>query len=167
MFVSSWQTDEPILEVMEACRQMAGSVSVFISGKPKQRYEAMLEGRPGNFIPTGFLSDEAYFELMASVDAVIAISTRPGTLCCGAYEGVAMGKPIVVNNEQITKDYFSAGALYTDSTVDDIVRTFRHLANHREALAAEVTHFRAVSSEAWQVRLQSLDAEIARLRSPS
>ena len=163
MFVSSWQTDEPIAEVMEACRRMGSRVRVSISGRVRPGYEALLRDAPANFVATGFLSDEEYFELMRSVDLVIAVSTRQGTLCCGAYEGVAMGKPVLVNNEQITKEHFSEGALYTDSTVEDFVRLFTIALQERDTLALDVRRFYQKSTERIRERIATLSRMIDEL----
>lgn len=160
LFVSTWQTDEPIREVIEVCRRMGDQIKVFISGKMKETYRALVEAKPDNFVLTGFLSDEEYFNLMASVDCVLAISTRPGTLCCGTYEAVTLGKPVVVNSERITREYFSAGAVYTDSTPDDLEAQLRHVMAHREQLEADVREFYVQSTRAWSDKLDMLNQTI-------
>nr|MDQ2665212.1 glycosyltransferase [Gemmatimonadota bacterium] len=86
LFVSSWQTDEPIREVIEVCRRLGSKITVYISGRVKPAYASVIASRPENFIPTGFLTDDEYFRLMSTVDCVLAVSSWPGTLCCGAYE---------------------------------------------------------------------------------
>ena len=144
---------------------MIGRVQVYITGRVKPGYAEMLTTRPENFIPTGFLSDEEYFRLMASVDCILAISTRPGTLCCGAYEGVAMGKPVILNDEQITKDYFSDGAVYTDSSVQDLQRQLMVVARNKQSLTRAVQSFYVKSARAWDSRFVTLLEEIATLRS--
>lgn len=165
LFVSSWETDEPILEVMEVCRLLGERIKVFISGRMKESYASAVEAKPDNFILTGFLTDAAYFELMESVDCVLAVTRWPGTLCCGAYEGVAMGKPLILNNEQVTKDYFSAGARYTSTSVSDLRTQLSYVADHREEMAVDVRRFYRASSKAWLERLDALNARIEQLHS--
>jgi glycosyltransferase involved in cell wall biosynthesis len=163
LFVSSWETDEPIREVAEVCRRLGSNVEVFISGRPKKEYASLVESRPENFVVTGFLSDEDYFKLMASVDCVMAISRWPGTLCCGAYEGVALGKPVILNDEAVTKEYFSSGAVYTNSSADDLEQQMRFVADNRAELTARVAEFRERSSVAWDLTLGALNAEVESL----
>lgn len=163
-FVSSWEIDEPIAEVMEACRILGDRVRVSISGRVKPAYARLVAEKPGNVVVTGFVSDDTYFELMASSDCVMAVTQWPGTLCCGAYEGVAMGKPVILNDAAITKEYFSAGARYTDGTVDDLVTQFQFVDEHRAALGREVDTFHRMSADAWEGRLADLNAQIARIR---
>ena len=163
LFVSSWQTDEPIRETVEACRILGDAVRIYISGRAKPEYASMLDSKPANFIPTGFLSDEEYFDLMNSVDAVMAVSTRPATLCCGAYEGVALGKPLILGDSSATKDYFSAGCLYTSATRDDIVEKIRYLIVNRGILARDISHLFVAKSDAWNRSLAALNRAIAAL----
>lgn len=163
LFVSTWQVDEPIAEVMEACRRMPDEVRVFISGRPRPRHAELIAAKPANFVMTGFLPDDEYFALMGRVDGVIAVSTRPGTLCCGAYEGVSMGKPIVVSGSAITRDYFAEGAVYTDGTADSLEACFREMLAARERLTSEVRAFRERSAAAWEQRLAALLRQVDRL----
>jgi len=163
LFVSSWQTDEPIREMIETCRILGDDVRVYVSGRPKPGFQSLLARRPENFVPTGFLTDDNYFDLMASVDAVMAVSTRPATLCCGAYEGATMGKPLILGDSSATRAYFSAGAVYTSATVDDLVLKIRLLINNHASLTSDVRAFHARASVEWPKRLAALDELIESL----
>jgi hypothetical protein len=98
--------------------------------------------------------------LMRSVDAVMAVSTRPATLCCGAYEGATMGKPLILGDSSATKEYFSAGTVYTSATASDIVEKIRFVMANQEALAHDVSRFVAAKSKAWSERLENLERAI-------
>nr|MDQ2668870.1 hypothetical protein [Gemmatimonadota bacterium] len=82
-----------------------------------------------------------------------------------AYEGVAMGKPVILNDERITKGYFSSGALYTNSSVTDLEQQFLFAAERREELTAEVRLFFRSSAIAWGAMLDNLNRTIHSLRS--
>lgn len=164
LFVSSWQTDEPIRETAEACGALGDAVRVFISGRAKPSYAGLLASKPANFIPTGFLSDGEYLDLMRSVDAVMAVSTRPATLCCGAYEGAAMGKPLILGDSDATKEYFSAGAVYTSATAADIAEKIRAVMANHASLQREISRFVATKSAAWSELLVNLERAIEEVR---
>ncbi len=160
LFVSTWQNDEPIVEAMEACRRLGIKVRLHITGKPKARYASHLERRPENFIPTGFVPDAEYFELMRRADCVMAISKWPSVLVCGAYEAVSLGKPAIVNDSRVTRDYFRRGFVYTDGTTEDLERALLEVSRRLPELRRDISAFRVSSAEAWEQRLQELDAAI-------
>ncbi len=158
LFVSTWAEDEPILEVMEACRVLGPEVRVHVSGKMKKKFEAAVAGAPSNFIPTGFLSDEKYFERMSSADCVMAITTRPATLVCGAYEAISLGKPLLLGDSRVLREYFHQGALYTCGTSSDIADRLRELPGRLPELQGEILRFREQSRADWEKRLAGLNA---------
>lgn len=157
LFVSSWAFDEPIAETIEACRQLQGKVIVHITGRPKAAYRKLLDAAPPNFVTTGFLSDADYFDRMARCDAVMAITRRPCTLVCGAYEAIALGKPMVLGDTGALRDYFDAGAVYTDSSTSDLVRALGEIAARLPELRTEVRELRERRSAEWDGRLAALE----------
>lgn len=167
LFVSSWAFDEPIAAALEACRSLPGRVNVRVTGRPKAAYAKLLEGRPGNFIPTGFLSDAAYFDLMARCDAVLCVTSRPCTLVCGAYEAAALGKPMILGDTEALRGWFDTGALYTDGTAADLARLLGRLERELPALEAGVHIMRARREAEWDERLASLEWLLRELGEPA
>lgn len=157
LFVSTWAEDEPVLETIEACRVLKDRVKVYISGRMKKHFEKAVAAAPSNFIPTGFLSDEDYFKLMAKVDAVMAVTTRPSTLVCGGYEAVSMGKPLVLGDSNVLREYFHSGAVYTDGSTAELIRALRELPSRLPALREEILEFQQQSRKDWEGRLALLN----------
>jgi glycosyltransferase involved in cell wall biosynthesis len=166
LFVSTWADDEPLLEAMEACRLLGGEVRMYVSGKMKRKFEKAAQGAPSNFIPTGFLSDEKYFERMSRVDCVMAITTRPATLVCGAYEAISLGKPLLLGDSEVLREYFHQGALYTNGTASDIAAKLRELPGKLPALQEEIRQFRQQSQLEWEKRLDALNATLEKSGTP-
>ena len=156
LFVASWSKDEPIAAMIEACRRLRGEVVVRITGRVKPDYERLLSNAPPNFIPIGFVSDEEYFDLMARCDAVAAISTRPATLTCGAYEALELGKPVLLGNSDSLREFFCRGAVYTDGTADDLERQIRILSANLPQYCEEVREVRERRGQEWEARLAKL-----------
>ena len=157
LFVSTWAVDEPVLETIEACRALQNQVKIYISGRMKKHFEKAVATAPSNFIPTGFLSDGDYFKLMAQVDCVMAVTTRPSTLVCGGYEAVSMGKPMILGNSKVLREYFCRGALYTDGSSADLIRALRELPEKLPALRREILQFQEQSRKDWEGRLIDLN----------
>lgn len=166
LFVSSWAFDEPIAAALEACRSLPGRVNVRVTGRPKAAFAGLLEGRPGNFIPTGFLSDADYFDLMARCDAVMCVTSRDCTLVCGAYEAVAMGKPMILGDTPTLRDWFDAGALHTDGSAEDLRRVLVGLERELPSLEEGVRGLLARRGPEWQGRLASLRWLLGELGEP-
>lgn len=166
LFVSTWAEDEPILETLEACRALEGRAKVYISGRMKKSFEKAVASAPSNFIPTGFLSDEKYFELMARVDCVMAVTTRPSTLVCGGYEAVSMGKPMILGNSKVLREYFHQGALYTNGSATDLIRVFQELRVRLPSLREEILQFHEQSSADWERRLATLNTVLEKESAP-
>ncbi len=157
LFVSSWAFDEPIRQAAEACRALRGRVVVRITGKPKPAYARILKEAPDNFVPTGFIPDSQYFALMARCDAVLAVTTRPCTLVCGAYEALALGKPLILGNTDALRDYFDDGAVYTDATVPDMIRSFEAVCAGLPELRDGARRLYRKRLAQWRDRLDSLE----------
>ncbi len=160
LFVASWAPDEPIAEVMEMCRGLQNAVRVRITGRVKPRFERLLSDRPANFIPTGFIPDEEYFHLMGKSDCVLAVTKRPETLVCGAYEAIAMGKPVILGDSQTLREYFSQGAVYTDCRIDDLAAKVMHLRAHYSDFVSQIKKLREMRAREWDGRLQELQASL-------
>ncbi len=157
LFVCSWAADEPIAEVVEACRRLQGRVTVFASGRPKKRYASILRMAPANFVCTGFLPDPEYFRLMARVDAVMAITRRPATLVCGAYEAISLGKPVILGDSAALREYFDRGAVYSDCSPGDLVRKIEMVAGDLTRHTNEVKKLYAVRAREWEETLAVLN----------
>jgi hypothetical protein len=157
LFVSSWAFDEPIAETVEACRRLRGEVIVRITGKMKPEFARLAAEAPDNFIPTGYLTDEEYFDLMARSDAVMAVTQRAATLVCGGYEAAVMGKPLILGDSRALREYFHAGAVHTRGTVEDLVAQMRALIADLPNYAEGIRRFHSQRSSEWEDRLADLE----------
>lgn len=157
VFVCSWAPDEPIPEMMEACAAMRGEMILHVTGRPKPEHAGLLKRAPDNFRPTGFLSDPDYFRLLEGADALAVLTTQPSTLLCGAYEGIALGKPLLLSGSKVLRDYFTAGAVFLDShDPDEIAVKTRRLLSRRLEVREEGLAFLERSRAAWRERFADL-----------
>jgi glycosyltransferase involved in cell wall biosynthesis len=157
LLVSSWAPDEPIAAVAEAGRLLGPGFRIWASGNPKTRFANVLAGKPENFNPTGFLPDSEYFDLMRRVDCVAALTTRGATLVCGAYEAISLGKPVVLGNSKVLRDYFSSGAVYSDCTAPDLAQKISRIAREYDVFHREILVFREKSRADWEKSLQQVE----------
>jgi hypothetical protein len=89
---------------------------------------------------------------MASVSAVMVLTTRDQTMQMGAYEALSLGQPIITSDWQILRDSFGPAAAYVDNSPESIVRGVLDVTGD----AAE--RFRRAAADQKRVRRRYFDA---------
>lgn len=143
LFICSWAEDEPIAEVISAARKILEAnpdtpIGVRITGRPQlQRF--VPDGKiPSNVELTGYLSDEDFEHELNRADAILDLTTRDNCMVCGAYEGVAVEKPMILSGNEATKNYFNKGVLFTDNTDDDLALKLTALLKNHAQLSQDI-----------------------------
>lgn len=89
--VCGWGADEPIDELVESARGRQWRLT--LTGRP--RWTPSL---PENVHLSGFLAEGEYRDLLRTADAIVVLTTREETLLSGAWEAIALAKPLVVSD---------------------------------------------------------------------
>jgi glycosyltransferase involved in cell wall biosynthesis len=111
--ICGWAADEP-LEALAAAA--AGrSWRLAITGRPRQ-----VLALPSNAILTGFLGEAAYAERLTRAAAVVVLTTREDTLLSGAWEAIALGRPLVTSATAALRTTFGEGPVYVEPTAASI-----------------------------------------------
>jgi glycosyltransferase involved in cell wall biosynthesis len=156
VLINSFSSDEPIDEVLEAMKTMPDQVSLYVTGDyaSRQKYAEMAQSGPGNIRFTGFLPEDRFQSLLYSADALLVLTRSENTLTCGAYEGVALGKPLVLSDTKAIRNYFTDGAVYCGSDAESIHRSLEICLANREKLAGDILRFREKALTDWQDRFE-------------
>lgn len=149
VFVCTWARDEPYAEVIEAAKKLPENIKLYITGNHKGRANISLEGYP-NVVLTGYISDTDYVDLLDSADVTIDLTTRDNCLVCGAYESVALEKPMILSNKKALRSYFNKGALYTENNAEDIAENIVKSQSLNEELAEEVKQMKLEKTYEWK-----------------
>ena len=163
LFICTWASDEPYLEMIGAAAALDKSIYVYITGKSRGKEKAFAQPLPENVVLTGYVSEEDYIGLLHSVDVIIDLTTRDNCLVCGAYEAVAAQKPLILSNTAAIREYFSKGALYTDNTAADIALKIRNCIERLVEMQAEVNQFKGDIMVRWEHKRRDLLSIIDRL----
>ncbi|MBE9582300.1 MAG: hypothetical protein IMF18_11865 [Proteobacteria bacterium] len=158
-FICTFAEDEPYLEVIQSAALLPGNVVIHITGNYQKGGESLLRNKPGNVIFTGFLPELDYVALLASCDAIIDLTMRDDCLVCGAYEGVALGKPLILSDTTASRHYFTKGVIYTLNHHVAVTRSILECLSRRDQLRDEIVEFRSELANAWETskrRLQRL-----------
>lgn len=166
--VCSWASDEPIEAIRQACVQLADTVadvSIAVSGRARR--DLVRGSWPANVRLTGYLSEDEYRALLQSSDVVVVLTTRENCLTCGAYEALALEKPMVLSGTAVIRTYFSSGAIYSTARPEDISRAILQAIADRERLTTEARDLRREKELLTQVVIQDLRRELTMLNGAS
>ena len=148
VFVCSFDVDEPYAEVFEAFKDLKDT-TLYVTGRaPQIVLEQYKEYK--NIIFTGYTPLEEYQTLLASVDGILALTTRENCTLCAANEAVSFMQPMIISGSDFLRDYFSKGAVYTNNSASSIRQAFLEFIQHQSTLKAEVIAFKPQLINAWE-----------------
>lgn len=145
--IATFMPDEPIAAIMEAAATMP-YVRFAVSGAAARFHQAGIP-LPPNVRLTGFLLDPAYWRLLAGAAVIVDLTLKPDCLVCGAYEGLALGKPLVLSDNPPTRELFGAAAVLTGNSPGEIASAVRRALAERERLAANARELRDAFTKRW------------------
>ena len=147
--VCSWAADEPIDALLEAARGRPWRLA--ITGRPNREVE------PGpNVELTGFVADEDYAALLVRADAVVVLTTREDTLLSGAWEAIALGRPLVLSDTAALRGTFEVGPAYVRPDPASIAAGIDAVLADRDAVEAAMLRLRERFGRANDAAVQTL-----------
>lgn len=146
--VATYRPDEPV-EAIVAAAAMLPDIRFSFSGDPR-RFLRDNPDLPPNVVLAGYLPDRAYWEFLARATIVCDLTLKPDCLVCGAYEGLALAKPLLLSDNPATRSTFGGAAMLTDADPDSIARTVRAAVLHREQLEDDARITRDRYRGQWQ-----------------
>lgn len=128
LVICSWASDEPYCEVIVAAASLP-EVTFYITGNSKERENSCDCSMPTNVVLTGFVSENDYHMLLNNAGVIVDLTTREDCLVCGAYEAIAVAKPVVLSNTNALRNYFGDAAIYVDNNSVSIAAGIRNILN--------------------------------------
>ena len=153
VLVCTFEPDEPFQEVIEAANLLDSSICIYITGKYEKAQKDIIKHAPTNVIFTGFLSEGKYISILNSCDIIIDLTLEPDCLVCGAYEAVAIGKPLILSDAPALRNYFCKGAVYTENTAVAIAQAVHYAINNKERLDKEIKQLKKEITTDWNNKL--------------
>ena len=112
---------------------------------------------PKNVVLTGYLPETEFICMLHSVDVIVDLTERENCLLCGAYEAVAVGKPLIVSDTEVLRKHFRTGVLYTDNTSKDLADKIEEALFNKNHLGMEIKSLREELNTEWQSKRHSLE----------
>jgi len=157
-YVCSFSKDEPFLKVIDAARSLQQSgVTIYFTGSYLGKVDINL--LPANIMMMGFLADPDYWGLLETCDLVMDLTTRDDCLVCGAYEGIAAGKPLILSATKATMTVFNKGCVHVENNVASICDGILTSITNYADKVKEIKELRNDLERKWQVDIEKLKYE--------
>ncbi|AXS82125.1 glycosyltransferase family 1 protein [Marinobacter sp. Arc7-DN-1] len=159
-FICTFSDDEPFQEVLEAAKLMPSDWVIYVSGNYKKA-NIQPDRVPQNVVLLGFVEEDDYLLYLSSVDAVMVLTTLDYTLNCGAYEAVALNKPMVLSYKKTIINYFNKGAVYVEPVAQSIIEGIGSLFENFETFENEVKELKCELELSWNKQFSNIDSKIS------
>jgi glycosyltransferase involved in cell wall biosynthesis len=159
LFPLSYANDEPVDEILEAARALPSVEFVMTGNAPS----AVIDAAPSNVLFTGFLSHEAYSELVQDAALVGALTNRPHTMQRAGYEALERSKPILTTDTEALRHYYGDFAVYADrnNSSESIVSALTRVLTEPSAYTGRVKSLLEIKLSAQELTLEELIQELA------
>jgi len=160
-YICTFSADEPYLNVFKSAQNLPENIHILVTG----RYDGKVNPQklPKNVTLLGFISEEDYWRVLASVDLILDLTTREDCLVCGAYEGIAVNKPLILSDTKAIKSYFNTGCVYVKPGVDSITKGILTAVRMQDKLKTQISELKVSLHEDWNNRMVSLKEKIKSL----
>src|SRR5919198_1626300 len=149
--ISSFAYDEPLEEVLSSASALP-NVKFYITGDTTKADKQLLKKKLSNVIFTGFLDRNDYVSLLQHVDVIIVLTKRDRTMLSGAYEALAVEKPLITSNWTTLKEYFNKGTIYVDNSAEEITKAIQTAQKKKEQLMKEMHQLKLEKTKEWDDR---------------
>ena len=105
------------------------------------------------------MSYDEYLYLLQYVDAVIVLTNRDQTMLSGAYETMAVGKPLLTSNWDCIQQYYNKGTVEIISS-EGIKKAIDTVLEKKEQLIKEMVQLKYERLKEWEERFFDLKTQI-------
>lgn len=163
VFVCTFEKDEPYRDVVESARFLDSDIFIYVTGRYEKAPLDLIQKAPSNIVFSGFLQDQDYINLLNSCDAVMDLTLMEDCLVCGAYEAVALGKPIILSDTSALRDYFFIGTIYTENAPRAIAHAIYQAITKKATLEKQVSILKKELHKNWVTSFNQLISYLSNL----
>lgn len=162
LYVCSFDADEPVPLVLEAAALLPDDVQIHVTGDSSRADPAVLASAPDNVCWLGFVSEQEYWGTMAAVDVVLTLTTQDHTLQCGAYEGVAVGVPLVFADHAAMSSHFHKGVVPTALSSQGLAAALAEAIADNMRLRSDISDLKLELMAQWELDVAPIEERLAR-----
>lgn len=153
--VNTFSVDEPVDEVLKAAH-LVPHINFHVTGNMKHARTSLNQVAPANLEFTGWLTDAEYAGLLRAADVVICLTTHDHTMQRGAYEAMALHKPLVTSNWSLLRANFNKGTVFTENSAVDIAAAIDRAVTESASLAAQMGILANEQKQVFDENIESL-----------
>jgi glycosyltransferase involved in cell wall biosynthesis len=156
--ISSFASDEPIEEVIEAAKILPETTIFYVTGDSSRLGSRKLlewQQTAKNVIFTGFLNQHEYVSLLKKVDAIMVLTRRHHNMLSGAHEALALEKPLITSDWPPLRKYFSVGTAYVNNSVKEIVNAVKYVQLEKDQMKEEMRLLKQRKVDEWEHKLSA------------
>ncbi len=158
VFICSFHADEPYEEVFSVfykLEKLERNLTVYVTGAVPRTIQNRF-GKCGHIVFTGYLRELEYWSLLYCADLIIDLTTRNNCMVCAAYEGVAVGVPVLLSDTVVQKKYFYKGCLFTFNEEEAVMDRILQGLNESRSLRRKVDELRSELDAKWKISADEL-----------
>ncbi len=158
LLVSSFSPDEPISEIV-AIDSEIDEFEILVTGDWKKRFKNLPHTHNIRFL--GFVSNKEYDRLLYTADGIMVLTQEEGCLCCGAYEAVSAGKPLIISRTKALQEFFGEAPIYVENSSESILSALRIMKTESEQRKKMIVLRRPVLLNKFENGIRDLENVIA------
>jgi glycosyltransferase involved in cell wall biosynthesis len=147
--ISTFASDEPIQEILEAARLLPEGCIIHFTGNAARANVGSIS-LPRNVRLLGYLPEEEYWAAVLGCDVVLDLTLMPDCLVCGAYEALAAGKPMVLSDNAPSRQLFGSVAVFTVPTRFAIAEALKRSTVDLDRIAKSLPSSREQYESSWR-----------------
>jgi len=157
-FICTFGRDEPFKEVFQAAEIIPEDIYIYVTGNHDNKINDKLITK--NIMLLGFLSDIRFWSLLSSVDIIMDLTLREDCLVCGAYEGLAMLKPLIISDTHALRTYFNLGCVYVEPYPEMIAKGILKCIETYDQLLYEINDLYVLLERNWKKRIEEFKEKV-------
>lgn len=163
--ICTYADDEPYEEIFNAIAAIGDKAQLNVTGKIPAKIDTLKI--PTNVKLLGFLSEHDYWETLFNSHIIIDLSTMNNCLVCGAYESLAIQKPLLLSKNNASENLFGQYATHVENTSRSIKAGIETLIENYDSLPNSIIHFKESFVNNEQKNIAHLKTIIARYSNDS
>ena len=98
-----------------------------------------------------------------AANAVMVLTKLEGCLCCGAYEALGFGKPLIVSATEANRELFKDAPVYTENSSENIAAAVKEVLSHQTHYSEKIKKRAEILEKEWQEKIVQLNTMIDKL----
>ncbi|ELK44322.1 glycosyltransferase, partial [Halobacillus sp. BAB-2008] len=152
LFPASFNSDEPISELVEAAKKVP-HINIYITGEKSaeklNRHSIKESDLPSNIKFTGWLTDDSYKTMLKSADIILGLTLLDTIQLSVAIEAVGYEKAMVLSNTNTLKKLFNKGSVFVDNDGASIAKGIIKALESKQELEKETKQLKVKKTKEW------------------